>query len=200
MDRILAAMFLPALAFFLSAQAAPVPTHLMPKVSPFYPTEVGTKWEYEQDGMNSTEEIIRAEVRDGKTVLTIRVQSRGTWERTFEVSKDGVYWRTDGRFKVDECLLRFPVKAGDSWAVEVPRQKGLLAHTGRMTVGKGEEVTVPAGTFRATRVVFEVTAKNGRVLAKPETYTYWYAPEVGLVRFSFPTGDRTLTSFTTARR
>jgi len=201
MDRILAATFLPALAILLSAQAAPVPTHLMPKEPPFYPTEVGTKWEYEQsDGMNFSEEVIRAEVRDGKTRLTVRVRSRGTWEQTFEVSKEGVYWRTEGEFKVDRCVLRFPVKAGDSWAVEEPLQRGLRTRTGRMTVGKEEEVRLPAGTFRATPVAFEVTADSGRVLAKPETHTYWYAPGVGLVRVSSPTGERTLTAFTTVRR
>ncbi|MBX9623738.1 MAG: hypothetical protein K2X82_07975 [Gemmataceae bacterium] len=197
MPRLLACLALPALA--LVSAGAPVPEAV--KRGPgFYPAEVGTKWVYEQDGVVHTQEITRAEVRRDGTRLTVRVKIADEWDDTYDVGKEAVVWRTSGRFVIDQAMLQFPLKAGGSWAVEMPHQEGLKAFSGRTTVGETEEVSVPAGTFRATRVVFEATAANGRDLGTPEVYTYWYAPGVGLVRLDFAGGQRVLKSFTPGRR
>jgi hypothetical protein len=202
MVRPLATLPLPALALILGvAQAAPVPKHLMKKEQSFYPTEVGTKWTYKQQGLEFTQEITKSEESDGKTQLTVKEKGAGLGELTLEISKEGVFKRTDGPFRLDTWLLKFPLKPGDSWKVETPIQKGLRAHSGQMKVEKEEDVEVPAGKFRATKVVFEVTVVDGNPLAQAETYTYWYVAGIGEVRFDNDGAQwRVLTAFTPARK
>jgi hypothetical protein len=108
-----------------------------------------------------------------------------------------------GPFKVDPvCELRFPVKAGDSWVVDIPSQEGgLQGSTGTATVGDVEEVQVPAGKFRAVRVDVTITAVDGKPLAKPRRATRWYAPGVGLVKVAAGTGvTRALKAFTPGKK
>jgi hypothetical protein len=57
--------------------AAPVPTHLMPKSTPFYyPTAVGTKWVYDRKGQDEMLAITGVEEKQGTKIVTIRPHSR----------------------------------------------------------------------------------------------------------------------------
>ena len=58
----------------------------------------------------------------------------------------------------------------------------------------GDTVKVPAGTFRAVRVETVCTNIEKNVIC---SYTSWYAPGVGLVRYAYDNGStRDLISFT----
>src|SRR5437868_6878440 len=105
MIRVLAVVCL--FVALLSAQAAPVPKHLMPKDEPYWPTEVGAKWVYDQKGEERVVEITKSETRAGVTSLTIG----GAWNETVDVSTDGVTERTCEHFTVNTRKLRFPLKA-----------------------------------------------------------------------------------------
>ncbi|MDY3557603.1 hypothetical protein R5W23_000130 [Gemmata sp. JC673] len=178
------------------ASAAPVPKHLMPKDEGFWPTAVGTKWEYEQPEFAFTEEITKADPIKSGVRLTVRVRSKGEWDATYEVGPGGVFARTDGPFVIEKQMIRLPVKVGDSWAFAYPIQKGLKCDGGTVTVSGSEEVKVPAGTFMATKVVSTVTEVGGQPIPKPTTYTDWYAKGVGLIRRDWDGGGRVLKSFT----
>ena len=79
--------------------------------------------------------------------------------------------------------LRFPLAKGNSWSFDysIPSKNLIVSQTA--TVGGWEQVTVPAGRFRAVRITHEGTysAKEavgsfswtGRI-----SETYWYAPEI----------------------
>lgn len=198
MARLITALSVAALTVVVTS-AAPVPK-TAPKGPWFYPTAVGTKWVYDNNGLEWVEEVIRAEERDGATRLTVRVTAPQAMDDTFRIDKRGVYWLTFGRYKMEQYRLRFPLDAGNSWEVRTPVQTGLAAQDGRMTVGKEEAVEVPAGTYRAVPVVFETTDEGGRPLPQPVFQTFWYAPGVGLVKQTYPGGQRVLTSFTPGRR
>ena len=184
-----------------AATAAPVPKDA-PKFPDFYPTRVGTKWVYLRDNIDEvTEEITGAEERDGAIHLTVRVKvPRDGWENTLVVSKEGLFWGANGIFTIDQWMVRFPVKPGAAWEVHTPLQPGLLAQAGRRTVGEPETVVVPAGTYRAYPVVFAVGLENNRIPDQPKSYTYWYAPQVGMVKLKYPDGKRVLKSFTPGPR
>jgi hypothetical protein len=184
-----------ALTTLLLLGAAPVPKHLM-KDRPYWPTAVGTKWVYDLNGMEEAEEITGAEEHNGGTRLTVRCR---LWDNTVDVSKEVVIRRTLGQFRLDAEMVRFPLKAGDSWAVAQPIQEGIQANAGTMTVGETKDVSVPAGKFRATKVTFEVTEVNGQPIAKPQTFTYWYARGVGTIRVEWDGGEKVLKSFTPPR-
>ena len=184
-----------ALTTLLLLGAAPVPKHLM-KGQPYWPTAIGTKWVYDLNGMEEAEEITKAEEHNGGMRLTVRCR---LWDNTVDVSKEGVIRRMLGQFRLDAEMARFPLKAGDSWTVAQPIQEGIQANAGTMTVGETKDVSVPAGKFRATKVTFEVTEVNGKPIAKPQTFTYWYAQGVGTIRVEWDGGEKVLKSFTPPR-
>ena len=181
------------------AVAAPVPKHLM-KGESFWPTAVGTKWVYEQGGKEMIEEITKAEEVKGGLRLTVRFQFHGQWDNFVEVTPDAVIKRTNGKFVIDQQILRLPVEAGNSWKYALPQQEGLLCEGGTMTTGESEDVKVLAGTFRATKVVSKVSEVDGKPIPQPRTYTYWYAKGVGLVKVEWSGGGRELKSFTPGKK
>jgi hypothetical protein len=192
------ATLLSAVLALSAAPAAPRPKEAEdPK--PYMPTALAAKWVYDDGGKVYSEEIVEAEDRGDRTLLTVRVVGPATpgLKRRLVVSADGVFDRGVGAFTYDPvCVMKFPPKAGDEWELHVPVQVGLRGYQGKATVGAAEKVVVPAGTFEAVPVRLEVTAANGRPLDEPEVYTSWWARGVGVVKLRYPDGTRALKSFT----
>jgi hypothetical protein len=194
------------LALALAGWAAAAPASKAPAGPDYYPTKVGTKWVFDQGGRDVTWEVTAAETKDGETLVTVSQSIAGGEPETIakaSVTAKGVHNVQVGPFKIDPaCELRFPVKAGDSWAVDIPSQGGeLQGSTGTVTVGEVEEVEVPAGKFRAVRVETVVTAVDGKPLAEPRRATRWYAPGVGLVKTTAGKDVvRTLKAFTPGKK
>jgi hypothetical protein len=91
------------------------------------------------------------------------------------------------------AMVKFPIKVGNYWAedyisdVVKGRDVGMRA---KYSIEAFEDVTVPAGTFKAFRIeVQRVTGKRQEPLA---SHTYWYAPSV---KFFVKYGDRELTEY-----
>ena len=59
---------------------------------------------------------------------------------------------------------------------------------------------MPAGTFKAIPVTYTVTEVDGKPIAKPTVYTYWYAAGVGVVKLKYDGGEKVLKSFTPGKR
>lgn len=168
MSRFAAVLFA---AFALPpAAAAPVPRHLMTTpAAAYHPTRPGTTWVYE----------------DGTTLVVSAVEERGDAKVVSVTFDDGRRYHVvelsaarmartagvGGPLDPPYVLLRSPVSAGDSWAVEAPDLSGTK------TVGGVEAVTVPAGRFQAVRVETDYTSGGRR-----QKNTAWYAPGVGLVK------------------
>jgi hypothetical protein len=173
-----------------------------PKTPPngldYFPCRLGTQWVYDQDGEESVRTVTAVEVKGRETLATIAVTCRSEWQERFAVTPDGVFRRKLDLYEIDPplCMLRLPAKAGEKWDAVEPPQPGLLAHGGRMSIGAEEMVTVPAGTFRAVPVTWEVRTWDGEPLEHPETYTYWYAAGVGVVQFRGGSILRQLKAFT----
>lgn len=188
MCRVLAATILSCAA----ALAAPVPKDKAP-LPDYFPTAVGTKWVYQRGSQAEfTVEITGAEKKEEQTLLTMRDTNQVV--KTYTVTSEEVVYRTKDQDNFDIPLLRFPLKGGETWKVAPPVKPGWIAYSGRMTVGEVEKVEVPAGTFQAVPVHFEITGYNDLKL-KPEVRTYWYAPSVGLVKFKSATFEQVLKEF-----
>lgn len=194
------------LALALAGWSVAAPGSKAPADPDYYPTAVGTKWVYDLSGRDLTWEVTAAETKAGETLVTITQTIAGGEPEPIvkaSVSAKGVYQLEIGPFKVDPvCELRFPVRAGDSWAVDIPSQGGgLKGSTGTVTVGDVEEAEVPAGKFRAVRVDVAVTAVDGKPLSNPRRATRWYAPGAGLVKLTAGTDvTRALKSFTPGKK
>ena len=179
----------------------PIGSAPRPKVSPgpdYFPARLGTTWVYEQDGEESIRTVTAVEAKTNETVVTLTITGRGTWSERVAVTPIGVFRRSlEGtEFDPPLCLLQLPAKAGSAWDAVEPVRAGVLAHGGRMTIGEEEAIAVPAGTFKAIPVRWEVRTWDGEELEEPETYTYWYAADVGLVQFQAGTTLRQLKAFT----
>jgi len=188
-----------AAVFTAGLLGAPRPKDMNPPV--YMPTAIGTRWVYDDDGRERTEEVVAAEAKDGETVLTVRHQTdQGEFNESVAVSGAGVFDRGTGKFRYEICRIRFPVKAGQSWDLSLAPQEGLLSFAGTVTVGAVEKVEVPAGTFEAVPVRLEQTSQKGKKLDKPDVTTWWWVQNVGVVRLQTQRTDRKLKSFTQGKK
>jgi len=155
----------------------------------YYPLQLGNRWEYrvkvggEVKGKGS---FVVAAIETINLVPLARVEAqingRIVATEHLRVTKDGVYrYRHNGaEVKVPVLVLRYPVKAGDSWEyeTEVGQEKGKAKVTTRF-----EDVEVPLGKFKA--LVTEIDGEsNGQTLRT----SIWFAENVGIVKQTFAQG------------
>lgn len=158
--------------FCMSALAAPIPKGAG-MATIYFPTTVDAKWVYEREGPQDESVVVSAVEKDGDDLIVSRkgVDGTQTIYAKMVVSTEGlrqVRELTDGKVG---WVLKTKLKSGDSW--EVP-------DGGKRTVHGPEDIEVPAGKFKALRVVWE---SDGRTL------TSWYAPGVGEVKRVEKFGD-----------
>lgn len=188
MPRLFAALLVPA-AVLVAAPAAPVPKDRLLAADGYYPTVVGTKLVYDLGGGEETRVVTAVERAEGGTlVTTMFLQPDGlkTAHMKVKVTAKGLFLAEEGGGAYDPpwCILELPPKAGNKWDT---LSGGRSQVTGSMTAHGIEEVEVPAGTFRAAKVVWE----HGDNPA-----TYWYAPQVGLVKLTYGQTAVVLKSYT----
>ena len=177
---------LPAALLLLAptvAVAAPAPKGRAPEF--YFPTTEGARRVYETRQGDSTTEhtevVTRVERKDGAFRVTVGqpVEGEVRVTGTLEVSAKGVFRVANaaGELPAPVPLVKPSARPGDTWTWEREGPAGFGPVTTKYTAGPEEEVTVPAGKFRARRVEQETELK-GRVTK----YTQWYAPGVGLVK------------------
>lgn len=156
------------------------PTVIPPDNGVYFSTTVGAKWVYEvtyekMRSMNGihTYVVTKVEEKDGAKLVTRgRLKRNGDVAElvTWKVAADGLYAVESQLFKMDEpqLELKLPHKEGNRWKL-YEKQPDYAAYTAHGP----EEVNVPAGTFKAIRVVTHTGQSD---------QTMWYAPGVGLVK------------------
>jgi hypothetical protein len=112
---------------------------------------------------------------DGRAIaLRYRVTSDGVALVSKKITTSGT--TTDELVRAPELFLKLPLAKGATW------KYGPFD----ATVGDDEDVTVPAGKFRATRVDFKLGKSVPRpicnVIGMAETITMWLAPGTGIVK------------------
>ena len=75
---------------------------------------------------------------------------------------------------------------GDTWEEDLTTEEGTLKVRGKV-IGE-EEVVVPAGKFKATRIQITVDEDGEEVLNS----TCWYAANIGVVKQAMDIGDATM--------
>ncbi|MDY3558365.1 hypothetical protein R5W23_005393 [Gemmata sp. JC673] len=173
----------------------------------YFPVKEGTKRVSEvkvgERTIEMTETVTKVESKDGKHVVTTEVVHKSEKYQTtiniFEVSERGLS-RISGRQKEREPLplLKLGTKEGESWTADQMGQGGVVGKA-TYTMGKMEEVKVPAGTFTARRVDVEITFG-----ASTHKMSNWYAPGIGSVKFEADLGGKgmqttVLKSFTSGK-
>jgi hypothetical protein len=158
-----------------------------------FPLVVGTEWVYEVGIEEFRETITKVEFRDDAHFVSISRLKSGKEKpyRVVKVAKDGLFDVEFHRVKLSQpsCLLKLPAKMDDTWEAE-----GCV-----VTTRKIEEVTVPAGKFKAIRVEWEMTFTKRDGTKGTLTEIYWHAPGVGVVKKQLgfgELGETKLKSFT----
>ena len=139
------------------------------------PLERGTFWEYREYYTEAKDEI------DSTTDETTRFEVRGTAERPF-IQQTGGADPSPGPVESGEGWIRLTPWTGED-ALPLPLEVGRAGPSseGRAawTVEAEEEVSVPAGTFRALRCAFRTPGALSLL---------WIVPGVGVVKETQGTG------------
>lgn len=156
----------------------------------YYPLKAGTKWHYRLDingqSIDVVNQVSKVEKVDGEDRATvdsvIMGMTRGS--ETLSTSDKGVfrYSMNNQTLKTPICILRYPVKDGDSWEGETEINGQTLKLKGK--TGKAE-VTVPAGKYQATTSHIET-----ELMGQKFTTTYYFVPDVGIVKQEMSLGER----------
>jgi hypothetical protein len=161
----------------------------------YFPLRVGDSWKYRSTVSSDTEAIVK--------VVSAEKQADGTMryllEKVSGAKIDNWYSKTNGwvlmhreaypeheglemKYEPAKQYLRNPLVAGATWS-----WKGKSTTQNEMsesyTVIGPEMVEVPAGKFRAMKIVGKVSEASAMM-----TKTYWYVDGVGLVKYTTEAG------------
>ena len=182
MSRLLPLLFVVALLLHTASVGAPVPKET--KALAYFPDKVGAKWVYDFDGKEETETVTAVKKEDGSILVTVhKIDEFGETDKVTKVTESGIFIVSGLQLKHPPShVLQLPHKANATWKTWTGTP---FLGTSNYTAYGLEEVEVPAGKYKAIRV--------GRIDAGDICRTYWYAPDVGLVKYVFECGKTTYT-------
>jgi hypothetical protein len=165
------------------------------KTPDYFPLKPGTKWSYElnQGGkkLKISSQIAKVEETNGKSTAVLETTMNGEVASTehLAATEKGVFrHRVNGiELSPPVCFLQYPLKKGESWETSSTLANEQLKVKGKVI--DSEEVTVPAGTYKAFRVEIETSAAGLR-----STTTFWFAPDVGVVKQATENAGKMLTA------
>lgn len=169
----------------LSGAVAAAADEKMP-ASTYYPLSVGDTWTYRAGDNRFQLKVTEVKTVDGKPRAKVELLVSGK-PVSFEhvgITKDGVVRYTfEGKeAKPPIEFLKLPPKADTSWKIDsevIDPKGGKLPVKGSLKVGKEEDVTVPAGKFRAITVSGQDIDANG---VKVQKLTYYFVERLGMVK------------------
>lgn len=175
------ATFLVALTTFGARPEAPK------KTADYFPLRVGDSWTYrntEEGGY--TWKVLSEEPPEGGPVrYVVEVRSGVIIQNVFSKTDGWILFHAESypeheglkaTYEPPKQYLPNPLVAGQKWEWTGKDPTQVEHHESSRVVGF-ENITVPAGKFRAMKVVSEVSSG-----ATPLTRTNWYADGVGLVK------------------
>ncbi len=167
------------------------------KTPNYFPLKLGTKWSYEAKQAGKTikleNQIAKIETIDGKSLSVLEKSVNGTVAGTehLAATDKGVFrHRVDGtELSPPVCVLKSTLKKDDTWESESTIANEQIKVKAKVL--DAEEVTVPAGKFKAFRVEVEYS-----VAGMQATLTFWFAPDVGIVKQSMDGSDKNFIELT----
>lgn len=169
------------------------PQQAKKKSNNYLPLQKGNKWHYRVQvagkSFDVTTQVSEIEKVKGQSLAKVDAVSQGKVVMSEHLRQDakGVFRHRVNGIAVSQpvCVLKYPIMKGDSWKskTKVANQEIEL----RCRVGKAE-VTVPAGKYKAVTVEAE-----GKANGQPISTTYWFAPNVGIVKQTIEIGGTSTT-------
>jgi hypothetical protein len=158
-----------------------------PAAADYFPLRAGDSWTYRHsEGSQFTIKVLKEEKQpDGTLRYIVELHSGGLIHYTYSKPSGWVYLhRTDYtdqeglkiNFQPPKPYLKNPLVAGAKWRWAGKDVSGNESTESSRVIGL-EWVEVPAGKFRAMKIISEIASGGGVV-----TKTFWYAPGVGCVK------------------
>ena len=164
-------------------------------VADYFPLRVGDSWTYHSTSGTTeySQKVLSEKKETDGTVRFLVEKSAGAKVETFFSKAGGWVLMHSERYAEHEALvthyepakqyLKNPLTAGTKW--EWKGKDITLTDLEEVNEVSGpEDVTVPAGKFRAMKVVTKITGTSS-----PMTRTNWYADGVGLVKSTTEAGQ-----------
>ncbi len=153
----------------------------------YFPLAVGAKWSYKLDldgNVNALEyKVAKIEKIDGQDVAEMEVSADGRVVSTEQLATNdqGVFRHRYNDAKIDppSCLLKYPVKAGDTWDLKTKVGDTDAKMTCRVA-DEMPEIEVPAGKYTTVVVDIETDLDGQTIKAK-----FWFSEGVGFVKQEF---------------
>jgi hypothetical protein len=164
------------------------------KTPDYYPLKPGTKWLYEMNANGQKVKVLNQvaliETLDGKSLAKIETVVNGEVTGTEHVAATdkGVFrYRVKGvELPSPICLLKYPFKKNETWEMEATIGSEKLTVKGRAV--DREELTVGAGKYQTLKVEVNTTVIGQQIIS-----TYWFAPEVGIVKHTMVEAGKDVT-------
>jgi hypothetical protein len=154
----------------------------------YMPLKVGNKWTYKLDFggqmVSVNQKVTKVEKKDGTDVATVESEFMGqTMNEQTSSSDKGIFRYSFQGMAVDPPIqaLKLPYKKGDAWEAKFKIQG--QEQSAKMKSEGEEDVTVPAGKYKALVVSMEMDIMGQQVSAKS-----WFAADVGIVKQTFSFG------------
>jgi hypothetical protein len=153
----------------------------------YFPLRVGDSWTYRNSEAGGyTLKVLSEEPQEGGPArYVVEFRSEVIIQNVFSKAVGWVLLHSEdypeheglkATYEPPKQYLRNPLVAGQKWEWTGKDPTQMERHETYRVVGL-ENITVPAGKFRAMKVISEITSG-----ATPMTKTYWYAAGVGLVK------------------
>jgi hypothetical protein len=177
-----------ALLFTLMVGRSVTAQNARARVSDYFPLRVGDSWTYRhsEDDSEFTVKVLSAEKQPDGTMLYLVEKQAGAVIHSWYSKSGGwtllhreAYQEQEGisvKYEPPREFLKNPLIAGAKWTWKGIGINKQSASESNQVVG-AEVVKVPAGRFRAMKVVSKVSDGETAV-----TKTYWYAAGVGLIK------------------
>jgi hypothetical protein len=177
------------------AAPGPRPVTAADKEAPpdYYPLKVGTKWHYrvktdDAEAKQMINRIAKIEKIDGKLLALLETVADDKVVATEHLSTTakGVFRHRFNEMEISPplCLLKYPVKKGESWESETKFGDTKAKVTCRAGT---EEIEVPAGKYKTVTVLVETLVDDTKISS-----TYWFAAGIGVVKQTADVGGKKL--------
>jgi len=168
-------------------------------VSEYFPHDAGAKYTYriiiDKQSMERTFQWKGAEEVNGKKVY-IFTDGRG-YTKGYELTSDAVHLRgislenqmNPSWYVGDNACLKSPIIVGNEWTINanVETDRTKIRQSGRGEIIQLEKCNVPAGSFDAVKVLYNITSeylvkKTGEKSVVLAQYVIWYGKGVGMLK------------------
>jgi hypothetical protein len=167
--------------------AGPLPSGAGEKKAPnFYPLQVGNTWHFRAEvggkTASSVYKVARLEKDGDKEFAILEVSSGGRVVATehLQQTDKGVFRHKFNGAAIEPPFRLLPFPILEKWDGDVSSGGTKGNFTAR---SKQEEVEVPAGKFKATRVDFDLVEKGNKV-----STSYWFVENMGFVKQTVEAG------------